>query len=132
MRSFHYGRACTEEPELELLLRELQPLLTAFSNIALARAWLNVSVQVLKLQAALVQALPPTCSPLAQLPSITPEHGFELQVTNGAEGRRWMEKFVQKCPDVPKEDSKVAGEWLRLEIVSAEFKGLPSYLSDSG
>ena len=34
-----------------------------------------------------------------------------------------MEKFVKKPSDVSKEDRKVAEEWLRLELVSAEFKG---------
>jgi len=84
----------------------------------------------MKLQAALVQALPPSCSPLAQFPTITPETGLEKQITKGAEGKRWLEKWVKKDTAVEKRVRGVAELWPRLEIVSAEFKGKAFTWSD--
>jgi translocation protein SEC63 len=105
------------------LLREVQPILTALLNISLAHNWLATSLHCISLQPALVQALPPSVSPLAQLPGISPEQGFEQQVTNSAEGKRWLEKWVKADVEGCEEAKRVARSWPRLEIVSAEFKG---------
>jgi translocation protein SEC63 len=104
----------------------VQPLLTAISNIALAHNWLNTSLVTLRLQSALVQAVPAGVSPLAQLPGITLDKAEELQWTKSAQGKKWIEKFakadIEDNADL-KEAKRVAGSWPRFEIVNAEFKG---------
>jgi hypothetical protein len=44
-------------------------------------------------------------------------------VTNSAEGKRWLEKWVKADVEGCEEAKRVARSWPRLEIVSAEFKG---------
>jgi translocation protein SEC63 len=91
-------------------------------NICLSHNWLKTTLAIVKLQAALAQALPPTASPLTQLPGISHEDAFELEVVKGAEGKKWAEKAVKK--GLLEGDAKtVAEHWPRLEITDAEFKG---------
>ena len=104
------------------MLRALPTILTALLNISLARNWLSTSLLVVRLQASLVQALPPNASPLAQLPDLDPEEAFALEMTAEAEGKRWAEKAIsKKC--LEGEAVQVAQTWPRLEITHAEFKG---------
>ncbi|WVW80319.1 hypothetical protein I302_102298 [Kwoniella bestiolae CBS 10118] len=111
------------ESEKLAVLRVTPPLLNALLNISLAHNWLTTSLLCIKLQPALVQALPTDVSPLAQLPGITPEKGTELQIVNKAEGVRWLEKWIKtEKKDVSQETLDVAKYWPRLEVVDAEFK----------
>lgn len=96
------------------------------SNIALAHGWLGTSLLTLRLQSALVQAIPAGASPLAQLPGISLHHAEQLQWTKAAQGNRWIEKFAKI--DAGEEEAikiakRVAETWPRFEIVNAEFKG---------
>ncbi|KAI9635000.1 Sec63 Brl domain-containing protein [Dioszegia hungarica] len=107
------------------VLLAVQPLLTAISNISLAHGWLSTSLLSLRLQSALVQAIPAGSSPLAQLPGVSLDKAEELQWTKAAEGRRWIEKFAKAdvADDVDLVEAKrVAEGWPRFEIVDAEFK----------
>nr|XP_018264892.1 translocation protein SEC63 [Kwoniella dejecticola CBS 10117]OBR87050.1 translocation protein SEC63 [Kwoniella dejecticola CBS 10117] len=111
------------ESEKLAVLRVTPPLLSALLNISLAHNWLATSLLVIKLQPALVQALPTDLSPLAQLPDITPEQGIELQIVNKAEGSRWLEKWIKtEKKGVSEQAVNVAKYWPRLEIIDAEFK----------
>ncbi|WWD05556.1 hypothetical protein V865_003636 [Kwoniella europaea PYCC6329] len=111
------------ESEKLAVLRVTPPLLSALLNISLAHNWLTTSLLCIKLQPALVQALPSDVSPLAQLPGITPEKGTELQIINKAEGVRWLEKWIKtEKKDVGPETVDVAKYWPRLEVVDAVFK----------
>lgn len=103
------------------VLRVLPPLLNAITNIALAHNWLSVSLRCIQLQPALVQAMPPSVSPLAQLPGFSFEEGFEQQITKKAEGDKWLEKWV-RVREGSDEAFKVAKYWPRLEVIDAEFK----------
>ncbi|OXG30931.1 translocation protein SEC63 [Cryptococcus neoformans Ze90-1] len=103
------------------VLRVLPPLLNAIINIALAHNWLSVSLRCIQLQPALVQAMPPSVSPLAQLPGFDFEKGFEQQVTKKAEGDKWLEKWVRVREGFD-EAFNVAKYWPRLEVIDAEFK----------
>ncbi|KIR81797.1 translocation protein SEC63 [Cryptococcus gattii EJB2] len=103
------------------VLRVLPPLLNAITNIALAHNWLSVSLRCIQLQPALVQAMPPSVSPLAQLPGFSFEEGFEQQITTKAEGDKWLEKWV-RVREGSDEAFKVAKYWPRLEVIDAEFK----------
>lgn len=105
------------------VLRATPALLTALTNIALGHNWLNTSVACQKLQPALVQAIPVGGSPLAQLPGITLEKGLELDITTGAEGRKWLEKWVAINDDQYPEANAVARTFPRLEVTDARFKG---------
>lgn len=94
-------------------------------NISLSHNWLKTSLAIVKLQAALVQALPPTASPLVQLPGVSHQEALELEYAKGAEGRKWVEKAVKK--DLLAAEAKaVAQYWPRLEIADAEFSGRSS------
>ena len=104
------------------VLRLTPSLLIALSSIALAHNWLSTSLLVVKLQAALVQALPPFASPLAQLPGVDHETALELEIVKGADGRRWCDQVVKKGL-VLGEAKTVAEHWPRLEITDAEFRG---------
>nr|XP_019011920.1 translocation protein SEC63 [Kwoniella pini CBS 10737]OCF50701.1 translocation protein SEC63 [Kwoniella pini CBS 10737] len=111
------------ESEKLAVLRVTPPLLSALLNISLAHNWLTTSLLVIKLQPALVQALPTDLSPLAQLPDVTPEQGQELQIINKAEGLRWLEKWIKtEKKSVSEQAVNVAKYWPRLEIIDAEFK----------
>lgn len=91
-------------------------------NISLAHNWLSTSLSIVKLQAALVQALPVTSSPLVQLPKVTHTHAEELEIVEEIEGRRWAEKIVRK--DLLEDEAKsVLEKWPRLEITDAKFQG---------
>ncbi|ORX34164.1 Sec63 Brl domain-domain-containing protein [Kockovaella imperatae] len=109
------------EEEQLAVLRALPTLFTALLNIALAHNWLATSLGVVQLQAALVQALPPSASPLAQLPGLEFEKAFELGVTSGSEGRKWAERATKK-QIVDGKANQVLKYWPRLEITDAEFK----------
>jgi len=87
---------------------------------------LKTTLLVIKLQPSLVQALPANASPLAQLPGIEPEKATEIEIIDGAEGRRWLEKFVKKREgdEVYKEAVEIGKWWPKLEITDAEFKGM--------
>lgn len=119
--------------EQHAILLAVQPLLTAISNIALAQGWLGTSLLTLRLQSALVQAVPDGASPLAQLPGVSLDKAEELQYTKAAEGKRWIERFskadVASDSDLT-EAKKVAEHWPRFEIVDAHFKG-ESNMQDS-
>ncbi|KAK8865735.1 hypothetical protein IAR55_000881 [Kwoniella newhampshirensis] len=108
--------------EIIAVLRVLPPLLNALLNIALAHNWLATSLLCIKVQPALVQALPADASPLAQLPGISPEKGTELQIVKKAEGLKWLERFVKSDHVDTTEADVVAKYWPRLEVISAEFK----------
>lgn len=108
--------------DLDAILLAIQPLLTGLVNIALAHNWLATSALCMKLQPALVQALPADASPLAQLPEVGLETARELEITKGAEGKRWLEKYIKNC-EVSHETRFLVKSWPRLEVVSAEFKG---------
>ncbi|KAK6907520.1 hypothetical protein I203_101515 [Kwoniella mangroviensis CBS 8507] len=111
------------ESEKLAVLRVTPPLLSALLNISLSHNWLTTSLLCIKLQPALVQALPIDVSPLAQLPGVTPEKGTELQIINKAEGVRWLEKWMKtEKKDVSPETLDVAKYWPRLEVVDAVFK----------
>ncbi|WRT65860.1 uncharacterized protein IL334_002811 [Kwoniella shivajii] len=123
----HLLRIGLNDHELEsdklAVLRVTPPLLNALANISLAHNWLTTSLLCIKLQPALVQALPADVSPLAQLPGVSPEKGTELQIVNKAEGARWLEKWVRtEKKDVSAEAVEVAKYWPRLEVLDAEFK----------
>lgn len=106
------------------LLRNVQPILNALSNISLSHNWLNTSLLVAKLQPCLVQALPADVSPLAQLPGITPELADEYEITKGAEGKKWLERWAKSDSAKEMRDAKIVAEsWPRLEVVDAEFRG---------
>lgn len=97
-------------------------------NIALAHNWLKTSLAIVKLQAALVQALPPTASPLRQLPDISHEQAQELEIVKGAEGKKWAEKAVKQ--GLVEGDAKAVAEyWPKLDISEAGFKGELSAVS---
>jgi translocation protein SEC63 len=114
------------------MIKALPPLLSALLNISLAHNWLKTTLNVIKLQPSFVQALPANASPLAQLSGINPEKGVEIEIVQGAEGKKWVEKFV-KGSNGEKPGKLVAGEfteavnvakwWPRLEITEAEFRG---------
>ncbi|BEJ18115.1 hypothetical protein CspHIS471_0703920 [Cutaneotrichosporon sp. HIS471] len=104
------------------VLRAAPPLLTALVNIALGHNWLKTSLACQKLQPAIVQAIPVGGSPLAQLPGITLEKGLELDITTGAEGRKWLEKWVSINDDEYPEANAVARTFPRLEVTDAQFK----------
>ncbi|WWD18086.1 hypothetical protein CI109_102534 [Kwoniella shandongensis] len=108
--------------ETTAVLRVLPPLLNALLNISLAHNWLATSLLCIKVQPALVQALPADASPLAQLPGISPEKGTELQIVKKAEGLKWLERFVKSDPVDTVDAATVAKYWPRLEVISAEFK----------
>jgi hypothetical protein len=112
------------------MLHVLPKLLHALLNISLAHNWLKTSLLVIKLQPSLVQALPANASPLAQLPGINPEKATELEIVNGTEGKRWLEKFVKKYQGTAEyaEAVEVAKWWPKLEITDAEFKGVLLYV----
>ena len=104
------------------ILKTLPGLLKALLNISLAHNWLSTSTLVVQLQASLVQALPPSASPLAQILDVDPEEAFELSTKNRAEGRLWAEKAAKK--DIVNGTAKDALRyWPRLEITDASFKG---------
>lgn len=65
--------------------------------------------------------MPPSVSPLAQLPGFDFEKGFEQQVTKKAEGDKWLEKWVRVREGFD-EAFSVAKYWPRLEVIDAEFK----------
>lgn len=105
------------------ILRASPALLQALTNIALGHNWLKASLLCQQLTPALVQAVPVGGSPLAQLPGISLEKGLELEITTGAEGRKWIEKWVKiEDADYP-EANKVARTFPRLEVTDAQFKG---------
>lgn len=116
-------KRCYAHADIDQLavLRVLPPLLNAITNIALAHNWLSVSLRCIQLQPALVQAMPPSVSPLAQLPGFSFEEGFEQQITTKAEGDKWLEKWV-RVREGSDEAFKVAKYWPRLEVIDAEFK----------
>lgn len=117
--------------EQTAVLQKTPILLNAMLNISLAHNWLKTSLSIVKLQAALVQALPPTASPLQQLPGISYDQALELEAVKGAEGKKWAEKAVKR--GLLENDAKAVAEyWPRLEITDAEFKSeqclrLPAY-----
>lgn len=121
----HLLRIDLEDSEMRndqlAVLRVLPPLLNAITNIALAHNWLSVSLRCIQLQPALVQAMPPSVSPLAQLPGFSFEEGFEQQITKKAEGDKWLEKWVRVREGSDKA-FEVAKYWPRLEVIDAEFK----------
>ncbi|WVR05699.1 hypothetical protein IAU60_002723 [Kwoniella sp. DSM 27419] len=122
----HLLRINLNDPELEAdklsVLRLTPPLLSAMLNISLSHNWLNTSLQVIKLQPALIQAIPADASPLAQFPEITPEKGTEIQIVNKAEGSRWLERWIKSDDKSVSESGDVAKYWPRLEVTEAEFK----------
>lgn len=110
-----------EEEQLEVL-RATPPLIHALSNIALAHNWLNCSLMCLRLQAALAQGVPIGVSPLAQFPGISLEQAQDMSITTGAEGDRWLEKWLAADVKGLDEARKVAKTWPRLEIKDVEFR----------
>ena len=78
----------------------------------------------MSLQPALVQALPVGLSPLAQLTGITPEQATEMEIVHKAEGKRWLDKWYKADIEGASEAKNMAKYWPKLDIVSAEFKGL--------
>lgn len=114
------------EPELEReqleVLRVTPPLIQGLSNIALGFTWLDTSLLCLKLQSALVQAIPIGASPLAQFPDISLEEAQDMEILTNSEGRLWLEKWVRRDVDGLAEAKKVAKTWPRLDITSTEFK----------
>ncbi|CAK9782099.1 hypothetical protein CC85DRAFT_289163 [Cutaneotrichosporon oleaginosum] len=104
------------------VLRALPPLLQAIANIALGHNWLKTSLLCQQLQSALVQAIPIGGSPLAQLPGISLQSGLELEITTGAEGRKWLEKWVAINDEKYPEANAVARNFPRLEVTDVEFK----------
>lgn len=105
------------------VLRATPPLLQALANIALGHNWLKTSLACQKLQPALVQAIPIGGSPLAQLPGISLQNGLELEITSGAEGRKWLEKWVAVNDEEYPEANAVARTSPRLEVTDAKFNG---------
>lgn len=105
------------------VLRACPPLLQAITNIALGHNWMKTSLLCQRLAPALVQAIPVGGSPLAQLPGISLEKGLELEITSGAEGRKWLEKWVKLDDADYPEANKVAKTFPRLEVMDAQFKG---------
>ncbi len=104
------------------VLRVLPPLFNALLNISLAHNWLSTSLLTIQIQASLVQALPPSASPLAQFPNLTPEQALELSVVNGVKGRQWADTVVKKSL-LSGETADVAAHWPKLDITHAEFRG---------
>jgi len=78
----------------------------------------------MSLQPALVQALPVGLSPLAQLTGITPERATEMEIVHRAEGKRWLDKWYKADVEGVTEAKNMAKYWPKLDIVSAEFKGM--------
>ena len=105
------------------LLKACPALLTALLNISLSHNWMDTTLRIVRLQACLVQALPDSSSPLAQLPGITPDRAVELEMSKGCEGRRWLEKWAKKGDAGSAETKMATNSWPRLEITDAEFKG---------
>ncbi|OCF32886.1 translocation protein SEC63 [Kwoniella heveanensis BCC8398] len=122
----HLLRVDLNDPELEAdklsVLRVTPLLLNALLNISLSHNWLNTTLLCIRLQPALVQALPADVSPLAQFPDITPEKGTEMQIVNKADGVRWLEKWIKADIKDVDEAQEIAKYWPRLEIVDAEFR----------
>lgn len=116
-------------PELDSILVSVQPILTGLVNIALAHNWLSTSTLCMQLQPALVQALPAGLSPLAQLTGITPERATEMELLHKAEGKKWLDKWYNASIDNVTEAKNMAKYWPKLDVVSVEFKGMPSQLS---
>ena len=87
----------------ETVLLQTPLLLNALLNISISRNWLSPSLFVMRLQAYLAQALPPTAA-------------ADNQFLRSLE-----EKDDPKIIDVKK---KVMERWGRVEIVDATFKGL--------
>lgn len=110
-----------EEEQLEVL-RATPPLIHAISNIALAHNWLNCSLMCLRLQSALAQGIPIGVSGLAQFPGISLEDAQDMAITTGAEGQRWLEKWLAADVKGLDEARKVAKTWPRLEIKDVEFR----------
>ncbi|OCF45263.1 translocation protein SEC63 [Kwoniella heveanensis CBS 569] len=122
----HLLRVDMNDPELEAdklsVLRVTPLLLNALLNISLSHNWLNTTLLCIRLQPALVQALPADVSPLAQFPDVTPEKGTEMQIVNKADGVRWLEKWIKADIKDVDEAQEIAKYWPRLEIVDAEFR----------
>lgn len=64
---------------------------------------------------------------MQQLPKIDNKTAEAIE-TKGAEGSKWMEKFVamgdeEKIDADLSEAQEVASKWPRLEVVDAEFRG---------
>ena len=81
----------------------------------------------MSLQPALVQALPVGLSPLAQLTGITPERGTELELVHKAEGKKWLDQWYKADIENVKEAKETAKYWPKLDVVSAEFKGMSTF-----
>lgn len=78
----------------------------------------------MQLQPALVQALPVGQSPLAQLSGITPERATEMEIVHKAEGKKWLDKWYKTDIEDVTEAKNMAKYWPKLDVVSAEFKGM--------
>jgi len=81
----------------------------------------------MSLQPALVQALPVGLSPLAQLTGITPERGTEMELVHKAEGKKWLDQWYKADIENVKEAKETAKYWPKLDVVSAEFKGMSTF-----
>jgi translocation protein SEC63 len=101
-------------------------LLNALLNVSIARNWLFPSLFVMRLQAHLVQALPPTAADnhlFTQLPGI----GYD-EIPKIAPKAKDMSEFLRSLEE--KEDprasdvKKAMERWGHVVIVDAAFKGL--------
>ncbi|KZO93774.1 DnaJ-domain-containing protein [Calocera viscosa TUFC12733] len=128
-QSLQHGKVVTSALESQLtvsaeqddLLLQTRDMLKSMLSIALAHNWLSLSVKVMRLQAALAQAVVPG-SPRAavkQLPKIKNE---EVSVDAPDNVETWL-KLWQKFGDARLEEAKKAfSRWGRLEVVDAYFK----------
>jgi translocation protein SEC63 len=104
-------------------------LLNALLNVSIARNWLFPSLFVMRLQAYLAQALPPTAADnqrFIQLPGIDYDeiHTIAPKAKDMSEFLRSLEeKDDPRINDV----KKVMERWGHVEIVDATFKGLQSF-----
>lgn len=78
----------------------------------------------MNLQPSLVQAVPNGISPLAQLPKITHEQATEMAILQKAEGKQWLSRWYKSEDNAASEAKEMAKYWPKLEVVSAEFKGV--------
>jgi len=109
------------EQEQDDLLLQTKDMLKSMLSMALAHNWLALSVKVMRLHAALAQAVVPGSPSAAvkQLPKIKNEEVAD-DAPEDLETRlmQW-----QKLGDVRLEEAKKAfGKWGRLEVVDAYFK----------
>ncbi|KZT53375.1 hypothetical protein CALCODRAFT_458082, partial [Calocera cornea HHB12733] len=121
----HLLRLPLSDPSLEHeqddLLLQTRDMLKSMLSISLAHNWLSLSLKVMRLQAALAQAVPPASlnGAVLQLPQIRNEEVADDE-REELEGRLLQWK---KLEDERLEEARKAfGRWGRLEVVDAYFK----------